>query len=206
MALPEGGIISIIRDVRADQVIPIVSVLVQNGIAGVEVSLSNEEEGLNCIRNLRAHFGDSLYLGVGTVIEPRQVELALEAGARFIITPGWDRELVRLVIGRGIEVFPGVFTPGDVMQAVQEGVEIMKVFPAGSLGPDYIRSLRGPFPGASFMAVGGVNLQNINEFYKAGCRFFAIGNDLVPRQATAEQLEAIGARAAAYSQSLKETS
>ena len=161
---------------------------------------------MNGIRRLREHFGDSLYLGVGTVVEARQIDLAQQAGAGFIITPGWDRELVRLVIGRGLEVFPGVFTPGDIMQAVQEGVKIMKVFPAGSLGPEYIRNLRGPFPQVSFMAVGGVNLSNIQQFYKAGCHSFAIGNDLVPRQATAAQLETIGARAAAYSQSLNETS
>lgn len=206
MKLAKGSIISIVRDVQADQIVPIVAVLMENGITGVEVSLSNEEQGLACIRALSEHFGDSLYLGVGTVIEPRQVDLALEAGAQFIITPGWDRELVRSIMNQKIEVFPGVFTPGEIMQAKSDGVEVMKLFPAGTLGTDYIRNIQGPFPNVHIMAVGGVTLDNISDFYKAGCSTFAIGNDLVPRQATVAQLEQIRAKALAYSQALNETS
>lgn len=206
MTLAKGSVISILRDVHSDHVCPIVETLVENGITGVEVSLSEEEQGLECLRVLSRHFGDRLYLGVGTVIESRQVDLAVEAGAQYIITPGWDRELVRSIMSRGIEVFPGVFSPGEVMQAVQEGVKVMKLFPAGSLGADYVRNLRGPFPNLHIMAVGGINLSNIRAFYEAGCSSFAIGNDLVPRRATIEQLEDISRKAASYSQSLNEKS
>jgi 2-dehydro-3-deoxyphosphogluconate aldolase/(4S)-4-hydroxy-2-oxoglutarate aldolase len=195
MKLASGTIISILRGIQSTHVCSIVEALLEEGIDWVEVSLSNEEEGLACIEQLAKHLGEQIHLGVGTVIRPEQVNRAMDAGAKYIITPGWDRELVRYVRSQKIEILPGVFSPGEVMQAQAEGIETVKLFPAGNLGGSYIKSLRGPFPQLDFLAVGGVNLDNLNELFEAGCSSFAIGSELVPRGATQKNQKVIREKA-----------
>lgn len=194
----KGEIIAIIRGVQPENILNITETLMEEGINWVEVSLSEEVSGLESLRVLAKEFGNDLQLGAGTVINSVQVDKAVEAGAKYIITPGWDRDLVRYVKQKAIHIFPGVYSPSDIMQAKNEGLEIFKLFPAGSLGIDYIKNLFGPFPGIHLMAVGGVDRKNIRDFYDAGCSSFAIGSDLVPRGAGKEQLVSIRKSALEY--------
>ncbi|MEK3889691.1 bifunctional 4-hydroxy-2-oxoglutarate aldolase/2-dehydro-3-deoxy-phosphogluconate aldolase [Bacillus sp. FSL K6-3431] len=196
--LKNGAICAILRGVDPEDAIAITETLVENGITMLEVSLSEEEKALGCIQNIRSTFQDAVFLGAGTVIHPHQVDLVLEAGAKYIITPGWDRELVRYVKSKQVDVFPGVFTPGEIMQASQDGVNVVKLFPANALGVSYVKSLQGPFPKVHIMGVGGIDLTNLNDYYDAGCSSFAIGSDLVPRGATTKDLKAIGQKAKQY--------
>lgn len=202
--MKEGTIISIIRGVDASEAVPIVEALMEEGIHWSEVSLSDEQRGLECVAVLNAAFGDDLHLGVGTVIRPDQAERAVHQGAKYVITPGWDRELIRYVKEVGVQVLPGVCTPGEVMQAVQEGITAVKLFPAGPLGTSYVKQLRGPFPHIHIMAVGGVTAENLLSFYDAGCRSFGIGSDLVPRGATASDIPYIREQARKYMGLLRE--
>lgn len=198
MNLQKSEIVAIIRGVAAENISSVAQTLLEEGISWMEVSLSEEGQGLACIRTLAEEFGESLQLGVGTVITPAQADRAIEAGAKFVITPGWDRELTRYVMGKDVPVLPGVFSPGEVMQAVADGVKVLKLFPAGSLGTDYVKALFGPFPQLHLMGVGGIGRKNMKEFYDAGCSSFGIGSDLVPRGAAQEHLEAIRQNAAEY--------
>ena len=191
-------IVAIVRGAQPEHVSAIANALMDEGIDWVEVSLSDESLGLECIRALASECGEALHLGVGTVINVRQVDLALEAGARYIITPGWDRELVRYIRQQSIDVIPGVCTPSEVMQATNEGVRLLKLFPAGWLGAKYIKALLGPFPNVKLMAVGGVNLDSAPELLQAGCSALGVGSDLVPRGATAKDLDRIRRQARAY--------
>lgn len=203
MEIQNGTIIAIIRGVEPTEVIEIQEALLQGGINWVEVSLSEEEQGLQCIQLLSENFGEKVNLGVGTVTSIEQAKKAIAAGARYIITPGWDRELIRELKELDITIFPGVFTPGEIMQALSEGIEVLKLFPANSLGASYIKNLKGPFPNSHLMAVGGINLENISDYLRAGCSSFAIGSDLVKRGATKEDKEAIKLRAQEYVRALQ---
>ena len=198
MELKEGQLIAIIRDVAADDVTFIAHALLEAGIDYVEVSLSRPKEGLACIRRLRADFGAELKLGAGTVTSEAAMEDAHRAGAGYIITPAFDEDLVKAALKQGLPIFPGVFSPAEVMRALRLGLKQLKLFPAGDLGPSYAASLRGPFPEAEFIGVGGINLDNLAAFWKAGCRRFAVGSDLVPRGAAAVNSSAIQERACAY--------
>lgn len=200
MKLNKGEIIAIIRGVHPDNILEIVQTLRAEGIHWVEISLSEEKTGLECLRVLSKERGKDFQFGAGTVLNPGQVDKALAAGAKYIITPGWERDLVRYVKQKGVEIFPGVYSPGEILQAHNEGIEVLKLFPAGNLGPDYIRNLFGPFPGLHLIAVGGVNRNNIRTFYEAGCFSFAIGSDLVPRGAGKDQLDYIRTSAREYKQ------
>ncbi|HWO77445.1 MAG TPA: bifunctional 4-hydroxy-2-oxoglutarate aldolase/2-dehydro-3-deoxy-phosphogluconate aldolase [Bacillus sp. (in: firmicutes)] len=204
MEIKKGTIIAILRGIHPDKVCAITEVLVENGITWLEVSLSEEENGIGCIEKIHAHFGDKVHLGAGTVMNPNQVDRVIDAGAQYIITPGWDRDLVRYTKMKKVEIFPGVFSPGEIMQAIQEGVEVVKLFPVNDLGLSYGKNLRGPYPDLKIMGVGGVDLQNIREYAKAGCSFFAIGSDLVPRGATTSDLSVIKEKAKQYVELMKE--
>ncbi|MGG0716207.1 bifunctional 4-hydroxy-2-oxoglutarate aldolase/2-dehydro-3-deoxy-phosphogluconate aldolase [Robertmurraya massiliosenegalensis] len=198
MTVKKGTIIAILRGIHPEDASSIVEVLLNNGISWVEVSLSDEENGLRCIQNIHSAFQDSVQLGAGTVIHPHQVDKVLEAGAKYIITPGWDRELIRYVKTKQVDAFPGVFSPGEIVQALQEEINVVKLFPTNDLGLSYVKSLQGPFPNVHIMGVGGVDLHNLKDYYEAGCSSFAIGSDLVPRGATKKDLNAIEQKAKQY--------
>lgn len=203
MNIEKGTIVAIIRGVEPSDVIDIQEALLEGGINWVEVSLSNEDTGIECIRRLNEHFGDYINLGVGTVTNMVQAQRAVDAGAKYIITPGWDRELVRNLKGLKVEILPGVFTPGEVMQALNEGVKVFKLFPASNLGISYIKNLKGPFPNIHVMAVGGISLDNIQDYFEAGFSSFGIGSDLVPRGATKKDFETIKNKALDYTNAMK---
>jgi|SRR5690625_2627481 len=196
--MEENTLISIIRGVDPDDILAITECLLENGVSWLEISLSDEKKGLACIQKINDKYGDHVNLGVGTVIKKEQVDKALEAGARYIITPGWDRALAEYVLSKNITIFPGVYSPGEIMQAASLGIQTVKVFPAIILGLDYIKNIRGPFPHTEFMAVGGVNQDNIKDFKEAGYTYFAIGSNLVPQGATKSDLEIIGGNASDY--------
>lgn len=198
MELQEGQLIAIIRDVTADDVVAIGRALLEGGIDYVEVSLSRPEEGLGCIRRLRSALGEDLKLGAGTVTSEEAMYEAHLAGAGYIITPAFDEDLVKTALKQGLPIFPGVFSPAEVMRALRLGLKQLKLFPAGDLGPSYAASLRGPFPDAEFIGVGGISLDNLAAFWKAGCRRFAVGSDLVPRGANSKDGDVVQERARAY--------
>jgi 2-dehydro-3-deoxyphosphogluconate aldolase / (4S)-4-hydroxy-2-oxoglutarate aldolase len=198
MNIKKGTIVAIIRGVEPSQVTHIQEALIEGGIDWVEVSLSEEEKGLECIKLLSDRFGNEIHLGVGTVTTIEQAKKAIEAGAQYIITPGWDKELMKEIQDLNVEIFPGVLTPGEIMQALNLGIKVVKLFPANNLGPSYIKNLKGPFPNIDVMGVGGISLDNIQEYYNAGCTSFGIGSDLVPRGATKADKERIKDTAMKY--------
>ncbi|WP_342507456.1 bifunctional 4-hydroxy-2-oxoglutarate aldolase/2-dehydro-3-deoxy-phosphogluconate aldolase [Sporosarcina sp. FSL K6-2383] len=198
MIVENGSIVAILRGIDPEYAVAITEKLVENGITMLEVSLSEEEKALGSIRKISSAFQASVYLGAGTVVHTHQVDRVLDAGGKYIITPGWDRDLTRYVQSKRVSVIPGVFTPGEIMQAVQEEVEVVKLFPANVLGVSYVKSLQGPFPNVHIMGVGGVDLNNLKDYYEAGCSSFAIGNDLVPRGATTKDLKNIEEKAKRY--------
>lgn len=202
MELNTGQLIAIIRDVAADDAAAIGEALLAGGIDYVEVSLSRPEEGLACLRRLRSAFGVELKLGAGTVVSEEAMREACLAGAEYIITPAFDEDLVKAALREGLPIFPGVFSPAEVMRALRLGLKQLKLFPAGDLGPSYAASLRGPFPEVEFIGVGGISLDNLAAFWRAGCRRFAVGSDLVPRGAAAADAEAVHARACAYREAI----
>ena len=121
----------------------------------------------------------------------------------FFLTPGYDDDLVAYGLSKGLEVLPGVLTPGDVQKALNRGVRRLKLFPADAFGMSYIKSLKGPFPQAEFVAVGGVNETNVSQFLKAGFVGAAAGSNLVPRGAADGDLELIRQKARLYVQAMK---
>ena len=141
---------------------------------------------MECIAALSREFeGTDMVIGAGTVIGREKAEAVLAAGARFLVCPHTDPEVIRAALEADALPLPGVMTPTDVAMALAAGAKILKLFPAGALGVNYVKQLRGPFDRVPFLAVGGVDLTNAADYLAAGCVGLGIGSSLADNKVIA---------------------
>lgn len=159
--------------------------LQQGGIAVAEVTVTSP--GWADAVDEAATSG--MCVGAGTVLTAAAVADAAAAGARFVVTPGFDPEIVRNCLDRDLVPIPGVLTPSEVMQAQRAGVEAFKLFPAGPMGTAYLAALRGPFPQLQFVPTGGIALDDVRNWLDVGACAVALGSDLAGRSAPASEEE-----------------
>ena len=175
-----GGIVAIMRHTEASLAIEAADALLRGGVEVVEVTL-NTAGATTMIRDLVAHFGDRMVIGAGTVLSPNGVDQALAAGARFVVAPNTDAKVIGLCNQRNVPVVPGAFTPSEVVSAWQLGADLVKVFPVSSVGPRYLRDLRGPLPHIPLVPTGGITADNAADFIRAGAVALGAGSDLVDK-------------------------
>ena len=161
-------IIAILRGVKTHEAIDICEALVYQGIKIIEVPL-NSPAPFTTIERLVEHFGDNILLGAGTVLSKAEVGRLVETGAKLMVSPNFDPEVVREGIDRGLIVAPGVYSPSEAFAASKAGAKSIKLFPAGGLGVSYLRDLKAVLPkDLKTIAVGGVNQHNIKEWLESG--------------------------------------
>ncbi len=170
-------IVVIIRGIDPDDFFNVAGALLEGGLSVIEITL-NSRNALSVIKQASLQMGDQLLIGAGTVLDPASAEAAISAGAKFIISPSLNIDTIRTTKQMGAVSIPGAFTATEILSAYNSGADIIKVFPA-SVGANYFRDLRGPFPGIPMMPTGGVNLTNILEFKKAGAVAYGIGSALI---------------------------
>lgn len=152
------------------------------GIPIVELTMTVPKAADLITHLLKKH--PKMVVGAGTVLDVETARACLDAGARFITSPGLDLATVEFVVKQGVTVLPGVLSPSEVTMAVKAGADFIKVFPCTQLGgPPYIRALKAPFPNARFIAAGGVNQQNAGEYIQAGVAAVGVGAHLIPPRA-----------------------
>ncbi len=172
----EHKIVAIVRGAKPGDVVKIASALHNGGVRLLEVTL-NSPNAFAVIEQLSGEMEDKMLIGAGTVLDGHSARDAIAAGARFVISPTLDEETVRTTRRYGAVSIPGAYTPSEVLKAYMLGGDIIKVFPA--LGAGYIKDLLAPLPQIPLMPTGGINLQNIRDFQKAGAVAFGIGSALV---------------------------
>ena len=202
--LQDGDLIAISRGVTKENIVYIAEILIECGMRYLEVSLSEENEGLGCIEYLAGIYSKELHIGAGTVLRQDLVDRALNAGATYLITPAFDKELITYMLKKNARVFPGVFTPSDIMQSINMGLTQLKLFPIVNIADNYIKNIKSPFPNVEFIGVGGINIDNIRKYYKEGCHFFGLGSDLIPKGADKTTKTKIANKAKAYIQAINE--
>ena len=178
----DGGIVAIVRFSDPGPLVEVVRALAEGGVTVTEVTLT-VPNALDVIREARRQLGDRVLLGAGTVLDPETARAALLAGAEFIVSPGFNRDVVQLCRRYDRLVMPGAFTPTEVLTAWEAGADIVKVFPAELVGPAFFKALRGPLPQVKLMPTGGVDLNTAAEFLKAGAVCLGIGSQLVEAKA-----------------------
>ena len=171
------GIVPVIAIDEAEKAVPLARALVAGGLPAAEVTFRTAA-GEEAIRRIATEVPEML-VGAGTVVTDEQLQMAIEAGAKYIITPNTNPELIRKVKAAGLCSFPGALTPTEIEIAYRAGADAVKVFPAGNLGPSYIKAVKAPLSHIPLMAVGGVNEKNTADFLKAGCCGVGVGGNLV---------------------------
>lgn len=159
-----------------------VRVLIEAGIRFIEVTIDSP----GCLPFLETSAGDykDAVFGAGTVTVPELAEKAIRAGARFLVTPNYNPEVIEVARLSQVPVFAGAMTPTEIFSAYQAGAEVIKVFPAATLGFDYFKELRGPFPNIPLMATGGITPANAPDFFEAGATALGVGSSLNLRDET----------------------
>ncbi len=172
----ENKIIAIIRGAHPVDVVKIAEALYSGGIRVLEITM-NSTEPLNAIKAVADKFGDKMLVGAGTVLNAESAYQAVAAGAGFILSPIANEDVIKATKSLGITYIPGAFTPTEIYNAFINGADIVKVFPA--ISASYIKDILGPLPQIKLLPTGGINLENINDFKKAGAAGFGIGSALV---------------------------
>ncbi len=176
--LTDPGIIAIVRARQPAQVAPLFEALIAGGIRAIEITMTTPN-ALAAIREAREKVGPRALIGVGTVLEADTARAAIAAGAEFVVTPICRTELVAVAHAAGCPIMLGAYTPTEAQLAHEAGADFIKIFPADSLGPGYIKALRAPLPHLRIVPTGGVDVHNVADFLKAGSVALGVGSSLV---------------------------
>jgi 2-dehydro-3-deoxyphosphogluconate aldolase/(4S)-4-hydroxy-2-oxoglutarate aldolase len=191
----DAGIVAIMRRTEAALAIETAEALLVGGVSVVEVTL-NSPGAEEMLRTLAERVGDRMLIGAGTVMTTLDARRALSAGARFIVSPHTDADVIAATRRAGAPAIPGAFTPTEIVRAWQLGASVVKVFPVGSVGPRYLRDVLAPLTDIPLLPTGGVTLDNAAEFIRAGARGLGLGSDLVsPKAVAARDFASITERA-----------
>ncbi len=177
-------IVGIIRNIAVRDILEMVPGYRSAGLTTLEITM-NTPGATAIISQLSQEYAGTLNIGAGTVRNRRELDAALTAGAQFIVTPIIDEAVIRTSVAAGIPVFPGAYTPTEIYRAWDLGAAIVKVFPATRLGAAYFRELKGPLNEVRLMPTGGVSLETIPDFFRAGVSGFGIGSPLFPESLVA---------------------
>jgi 2-dehydro-3-deoxyphosphogluconate aldolase/(4S)-4-hydroxy-2-oxoglutarate aldolase len=152
--------------------------LLAGGITTLEFTLTNREANATITR-VRQEFGERLTVGAGTILDADAAQRSIEAGAQFLVTPVLLPEVILVGKNQDIPVVCGAYTPSEIWSAWNMGAELVKVFPAGQLGPDYFKDILAPLPDLRLVPTGGVNLETCGQFLAAGAYTVAVGSNLI---------------------------
>jgi len=182
--LERGRIVAIVRGLQPEYMLRLAEALNAGGIGLMEVTFNQADPDswqstAESVRALSRHMADRMLIGVGTVLTEAQLELARQAGARYIVTPNTNPGIIGKAKAAGLGAFPGAFTPTEIVLAHEAGADAVKVFPAGNMGPSYMKALLAPLRHIPLIAVGGIHEKNAADFMAAGCAGVGVGGNLV---------------------------
>ena len=183
-AILKYKLVAILRGVAPDQLIPLLEALYEGGVRLAEITFDAKgvipaEETAAQIAAAAKHFEGRMFFGAGTVLTVEQARLAIDGGAKFLISPNVDADVIRYTKDRGVISMPGAFTPTESVNAVNLGADFVKIFPSDTLGPKYFKAICAPLSHIKFLAVGGVDHLNVTDFLKAGAVGGGVASNIV---------------------------
>ena len=186
-AIHQAFVVPVVRVNSPDEALCAAEGMVYAGHPILELTLT-VPNAIATIVEMKRRFGSKLIVGAGTVLNTKDCEAAILAGAEFIVSPSMDVKVIEAASSRGIVSMPGALTPTEVLAASEAGADVIKIFPADAVGgPRYLRSLLAPFPNMRYIPSGGVDMSNIGEYFSAGAYAAAIGGLIFEPQALRER-------------------
>ena len=179
----EGRIIAIIRGFAPETCLRLAEAYAKGGIRLVEITFAQNapetwKDTAAAIGAIRERFAGDVRVGAGTVLTEEQLTMCEQAGGEYMITPNVKTDLIRECVRRGLVAMPGALTPSEAVEAWEAGAGFVKIFPAGSLGPGYVKAIRAPLAHIPFLAVGGITPDNVADFMRTGCVGAGVGGNL----------------------------
>ncbi|WP_372994623.1 bifunctional 4-hydroxy-2-oxoglutarate aldolase/2-dehydro-3-deoxy-phosphogluconate aldolase [Lutispora sp.] len=172
------GIVAVVRTETKEQGIRIVDAIKKGGIKAIEVTMT-VPGALDIIKEIsEAYKNEDVIIGAGTVLDPESARACMLAGAQYIISPNLNIETLKICNRYRVPSFPGVMTVKEALEAMEYGAEILKLFPGSAFGPSIIKAFKGPLPYANFMPTGGVDIDNVKDWFEAGAVAIATGSNL----------------------------
>ncbi|MGS2741766.1 bifunctional 4-hydroxy-2-oxoglutarate aldolase/2-dehydro-3-deoxy-phosphogluconate aldolase [Sinomicrobium sp. M5D2P17] len=172
-------IIGILRNFPFSQIESMSECYARAGLTNLEVTM-NSKNAVETISFLKNKMQGRLNIGAGTVCTMEDLDRALEAGSEFIVTPIIEEKIIQECVENSIPVFPGAYTPTEIYKAWSLGASMVKVFPAFKLGPDYIKQVLAPLNQIKLLPTGGVSIENMEDFFRAGAKGVGVGSQLIP--------------------------
>lgn len=176
------GVVAIIRMKDTGRLEGVVDALARGGVRTLEITMT-VPGAVDAIRSVSKSLPEGFLLGAGTVLDAPTAHAVIDAGARFVVAPVLDPATIEACHARDIPIMPGCFTPTEMLHAWRLGADLIKVFPATSLGPGYLKDVRAPLPQLKLMPTGGVTPENAGDWIRAGAVALGIGSALVDNQA-----------------------
>jgi len=184
-AIQQSGVVAVIRMKDAAKLRAVVDAIADGGVRAIEVTMT-VPGAVDLIRTLARSLPPDILLGAGTVTDAATARAVIDAGARYVVSPVFRREVIAACHERDIAAAPGCFTPTEILDAHECGADVVKVFPATALGPQFIKDVRGPLPQVRLMPTGGVSLDNAGDWIRAGAVAVGVGSALLDGKAIDE--------------------
>ncbi|HEX2947963.1 MAG TPA: bifunctional 2-keto-4-hydroxyglutarate aldolase/2-keto-3-deoxy-6-phosphogluconate aldolase [Armatimonadota bacterium] len=176
--IADGGLVAVVRADNEEQALKIADACMQGGVAALEITYTVPGATRVIERLAQEYTNGEILIGAGTVLDPETARVAILAGAQFIVSPYLNVDVVKLCNRYDIPCVPGAMTIKEVVEALNAGAPMVKAFPGEVLGPAFIKAVRGPIPHVKLIPTGGVSLDNVDKWIKAGCIAVGVGGNL----------------------------
>lgn len=185
-SLVESGAIAVIRMADAQKLQKSIEAIHEGGIHAIEITMTTPN-ALHAIEEAASVFSDEeqVLIGAGSVLDGVTARQAISAGAKYVVSPVLKPEMIEVCHRYDVPAIPGTFTPSEVQRAHELGADLVKVFPASTVGPEFFRALKGPLPHVKLMPTGGVSLTNAGQWLEAGASVVGVGSALLDNEAIA---------------------
>ena len=182
----EGGAVAVIRLSDSKKLIKVANAIYRGGVTGIEITMT-VPDAIRVIEDTNREIGSYLNIGVGSVLSADIALKAIDAGAKYVVSPIFKREIIKAAHDNDVAAFPGAFTPTEIQSAYESGADIVKVFPADIVGMAFFKGVLAPMPHLKLMPTGGVSLTNAGEWLKAGACAVGVGTALLDKKAIASE-------------------
>ena len=174
----DTGVVAIVRLNSSESLTRVAEAIAEGGVRYIEFTMTTPG-ALEVLGKVTERFGDDVIFGAGTVLDAETARAAILAGARFVVAPNLNPKVITLCNRYSVPAMPGALTPTEIMQAWDLGADVVKVFPCSAFGPDYIKAVLAPLPHVKLAPVGGVELDNVSAYMRAGAACVGVGSSLV---------------------------
>ncbi|RDZ39511.1 2-dehydro-3-deoxyphosphogluconate aldolase [Haloferax sp. Atlit-4N] len=181
--LIESGVVAVLRDISGERIVEVATAIYEGGVTALEVTADNPDFAAMISAVEEELRETNAVVGAGTVMDAATAHTAIDAGASFVLAPDLNVEVIDICNDEGVVAIPGIMTPTEAVKAMNAGADILKLFPAATVGPNHVSALRGPLGDIPIMPTGGVSADNVGPYFDAGAVAVGAGSALVNYEA-----------------------